>query len=134
MKKIWILISAGVAVLALVAGGIVLANSTPTPTETSSPQPTKTADPTALDDLGAIFDPSNISDIYIEVPQKSEVILDKPDRDQYAHIKIQFTVGTKKSPLMDAAMKIKGTTSRAGINSTWRNASFSMRRSRSFNA
>ena len=127
MKKIWVLISAGIAVVALIAGGIVLSTNTPTPKDSEKPIATKTADPTALDDLGLVFDPGNISDIYIEVPEKSEVILDKPDRDQYAHVKIQFTVGTKKSPLMDVAMKIKGTTSRAGINSTWRNASFKVK-------
>lgn len=119
----------GSTVLALALA--ISATLQPTTTAKPKPIPTPTAqptvDPTVFTNQESIFDPSTISDIHLEIPAKSKKVLANKNRDEYVPAKFQMTVGNKKTPLMDVGIKIKGTTSRYGITTTWANSSFKIK-------
>ncbi len=101
------------------------------PATIAAPHPTATpttpADPTALTDINKIFDPSQISDIQLDIPAKSQKVLDNRSRDEYVPATFQITIGTQKSPKMEVRIKIKGTTSRYGINTTYQFSSYKVK-------
>jgi spore coat protein CotH len=120
---------AGSTVLALALA--VAAFFAPTsPVENASnptPAPTEPADPTALTDLNQVFDPSQITEIKLDIPDKSKKVLENKNRDDYVPATFQIIVGDKSSPVMNVGIKIKGTTSRQAITSTWAYTSFKVK-------
>jgi len=92
-----------------------------------TPTPTATADPTVLTDLGQVFDPSLISEIKIDIPNKSKKVLENKNRDDYVPVTFQIRIGEKQSPVMNIGLKIKGTTSRQAITTTWAYSSFKLK-------
>ena len=125
-KKFWG-IGAGVIVVALIATFSLLPQNNPAPTKTPAPTPTKTVDPTVLKSLDDVFNPNNISDLKLIIPKKSQKVLANRNRSEYVPAQFQLTIGTKQTPLMDVAIKIKGTTSRYGINTTYQYSSYKVK-------
>ena len=126
-KVMWA--SVGVAVV-LAIGAVFFGGTEPTESRSPKPTPTKSAlpaEPTALTNLNDVFDPSQVSDIQLDIPAKSQKVLDNRNRDEYVPATFQITVGNKKSPKMDVAIKLKGTTSRYGINTTYQFSSFKVK-------
>jgi hypothetical protein len=125
LKVIW----GSVALSVVLAFGFVFnaESATQSPAPTPSATPTQPADPTALTDLGKIFDPSQISEIQLDIPAKSQKVLDNRNRDEYVPATFQITIGTQKSPKMEVRIKIKGTTSRYGINTTYQFSSYKVK-------
>jgi spore coat protein CotH len=113
--------------LALAASAFVFPNINTHQPPKKTPVPTKTVDPTVITDQKSIFDPSNISDIQLDIPDKSKKVLANANESQYVPASFQLTIGTKQTPKMDVAIKIKGTTSRYGINTTYQNTSFKVK-------
>jgi len=99
------------------------AEQKPTPKLT----PTEVADPTALTDLNLVFDPARITEIKLDIPNKSKKVLENKNRDDYVPATFQITVGEQSSPVMNVGIKIKGTTSRQAITSTWAYTSFKVK-------
>jgi len=124
VKVMW-----GSTLLAIIlAASLAFAPSTPTQSKaTPKPTPTETVDPTALTDLDTIFDPGNISEIKLDIPNKSKKVLENKSRDDYVPATFQITIGEKSSPVMNVGIKIKGTTSRQAITSTWAYTSFKVK-------
>ena len=126
-KVMW----ASTALAVVLAVGAVFADSfSPNQTPTPTPTPTKTSKPVdraALTDIKEIFNPSQVSNIQLDIPAKSQKVLDNRNRDEYVPATFQITVGTKKSPKMSVAIKLKGTTSRYGINTTYQFSSYKVK-------
>ena len=102
------------------------------PSQVKSPKPTPTksavpAEPTVLTNVDELFDPSQVSDIQLDIPAKSQKVLDNRNRDEYVPAAFQITVGNKKSPKMSVSIKLKGTTSRYGINTTYQFSSYKVK-------
>jgi spore coat protein CotH len=125
LKVIW----GSVALSVVLAIGFALKVGTETATPAPKPAatPTQPADPTALTDLNKIFDPSQISDIQLDIPAKSQKVLDNRSRDEYVPATFQITIGNQKSPKLEVRIKIKGTTSRYGINTTYQFSSYKVK-------
>jgi spore coat protein CotH len=97
--------------------------SSPTPT----PTPTETVDPTVLTNLNDVFNPLVITEIKLDIPNKSKKVLENKTRDDYVPATFQIIVGDKSSPVMNVGIKIKGTTSRQAITSTYAYTSFKVK-------
>ena len=125
LKVIW----GSVALSVVLAIGLAFnaESATQAPTPAPSATPTQPADPTALTELNKLFDPSQISEIQLDVPPKSQKVLDNRSRDEYVPATFQITIGTQKSPKMEVRIKIKGTTSRYGINTTYQFSSYKVK-------
>jgi hypothetical protein len=118
---------AGATVLALALGvSAIFAPAAPT-ISTPKPTPTQTADPTLLTDLGEVFNPTAISEIKLDIPNKSKKVLENKNRDDYVPATFQIIVGAKASPVMNVGIKIKGTTSRQAITTTYAYTSFKVK-------
>ncbi|MEY4554264.1 MAG: hypothetical protein RL197_691 [Actinomycetota bacterium] len=91
------------------------------PETVPKPTPTATApaDPTLLTNINEVFNPAVISEIKIDIPEKSKKVLSNKNRDDYVPATFQITVGEKQSPVMNVGIKIKGTTSRYAITTTY---------------
>ena len=126
-KKTWGNISASAIALAVIAIAIFVPMGKAVPTKTPKPTPTKTIDPTVLSDLSQVFDPTQVSDLTLLVPKKSQKVLANAGRSEYVPAQFQLTIGQRQTPLMDVAIKIKGTTSRYGINTTYQYSSFKVK-------
>ncbi len=126
LKVIW---GSAVVAIALAASAVLVPNlnTYQAPKKTQTPAPTKTVDPTVITDQKSIFDPGNISNIQLDIPNKSKKVLANANETQYVPAKFQLTIGTKQTPQMDVVIKIKGTTSRYGINTTYQNTSFKVK-------
>jgi hypothetical protein len=87
----------------------------------AKPTPTATApaDPTLLTSIDEVFNPAVISEIKIDIPEKSKKVLSNRNRDDYVPATFQITIGEKQSPVMNVGIKIKGTTSRYAITTTY---------------
>ena len=125
LKVIWgsVVLAAALAASAFFAPTTSITKTAPTP----KPSPTKTAapvDPTALTDVSQIFDVSRISDVHLDIPAASKKLLHNANYDKFVPATFQFTQGDKKSPVMQVCIKIKGTTSRYSIDTTYRYTSF----------
>ena len=122
-------VMAGSTVLALaLAVGAFFTPTYPTETKpTPKPTPTETVDPTVLTDLDQIFDPSRITEIKLDIPEKSKKVLENKNRDDYVPATFQISVDDKSSPVMNVGIKIKGTTSRQAITTTWAYTSFKVK-------
>jgi len=99
----------------------------PTPTPTATATPTTPAKPTALKDVRKIFDPTQVSSIQLNIPAKSQKVLNNRNLDEYVPATFQISVGNEESPKMQVGIKIKGTTSRYGINTTYQFSSFKVK-------
>lgn len=100
----------------------------PAPTPTAAPTvPAEPAAMTALKDVKLIFDPSQVSQIQLDIPVKSQRVLNNRNRDDYVPATFQITIGNQQSPKMSVAIKLKGTTSRYGINTTYQKSSFKVK-------
>ncbi|MFM2025213.1 MAG: hypothetical protein RLZZ56_1226 [Actinomycetota bacterium] len=120
-------VMAGATVLALALGvSAIFAPAAPT-ISTPKPTPTQTADPTLLTDLGEVFNPTAISEIKLDIPNKSKKVLENKNRDDYVPATFQIIVGAKASPVMNVGIKIKGTTSRQAITTTYAYTSFKVK-------
>ena len=102
-------------------------NPNPTPTPTATATPTVPAEPTALKDIRKIFDPTQVSNIQLDIPVKSQKVLNNRNLDEYVPATFQITIGNQESPKMQVGIKIKGTTSRYGINTTYQYSSFKVK-------
>ena len=131
-KRFWILGSVAVAAISVGAalvfapGWFSLASST-TPASATKPSTTTPADPTALTDQNEIFNPAQVNAIQLDVPPKSQKALLSAYSTVYVPATFQITVGNHQSPKMDVQIKIKGTTSRYGINTTYQYTSFKVK-------
>ena len=120
-------VMAGATVLALALGvSAFFAPAAPT-IPSPQPTPTQTADPTLLTDLGEVFNPTAISEIKLDIPNKSKKVLENKNRDDYVPATFQIIVGAKASPVMNVGIKIKGTTSRQAITTTYAYTSFKVK-------
>ena len=115
------------AVGAFFAPTNVTVTPVPTPTATATATPEPEAEPTLLTDINQVFDPSQISEIFIDIPAKSKKVLSDKNRDDYVPAKFQITIGNKQSPMMEVGIKIKGTTSRYSITTTYQYSSFKIK-------
>ena len=116
------------AVGAVFAGGTTVPK--PIPTKAPKPTPTQTAlptEPTALTNIREVFDPSLISDIRLDIPVRSQRVLNNRSKDLYVPATFQITVNNHQSPKMKVAIKLKGTTSRYGINTTYAYSSYKLK-------
>ena len=114
----------------ILAASAILFGGSPTNNEdkpTPKPTPTTKADPSALTDLSSIFNPSLISEIHLDIPEKSRAVLANRNRSEYVPATFQITVNGKSSPKLDVAIKLKGTTSRYGINTTYQYSSYKVK-------
>ena len=93
---------------------------------TSTPVPTPTQ-PSANTDYLQIFDPSQISAIHLDIPNSSKKVLANATLSKYVPATFQIKVGEFQSPVMDVQIKVKGTTSRYGINTTYAYTSFKVK-------
>ena len=131
-RNLWITLST-VLVGALLATGIFITlpqdNQNPgvNPSLSPSPSPTETKDATIFDNVDDLFNPSQITDIHIEVPAKSKKILSSAYEKTWAPVTMQVSLGTKQTPVMNVCIKIKGTTSRYSINTTYAYMSFNVK-------
>ena len=118
---------AGSTALAVLLGVCAFFAPTSPPVKVSEPAPAETTDPTALTNLDQIFNPGAISQIKLDIPDKSKKVLENKNRDDYVPATFQIIVGAKASPVMNVGIKIKGTTSRQAITTTYAYTSFKVR-------
>jgi spore coat protein CotH len=124
LKVIWGSVALSVV---LVIGLVLNTNTSSVPNPIPKPTPTAVADPTVLTDIKDIFDPSQVSNIQLDVPTKSQKVLNNRSQDVYVPATFQITIGQKQSPKLSVGIKIKGTTSRYGINTTYQYSSYKVK-------
>jgi spore coat protein CotH len=122
-----VLASISIAMVAVFVVVVIFAFPKSNHPNVSAPKTTATqtpVDPTALTDQNELFDPSQVSNIQLEVPNSSKKSLSNANSSKFVPATFQITVGNKKSPKFDVGIKIKGTTSRYGITTTYRYTSY----------
>ena len=94
----------------------------------SSPNPTQTAEPTpVVDELSRIFDPSKVSETFIELPKKSIEKLNSYDNEQYVAAKFRMVYDGTPTTQINVGIRIKGTTTRSRLNNTYYRPSFKIK-------
>jgi len=91
-----------------------------------TPIPSATEQP-VVDELARIFDPSKISETYIELPKKSISKLDSYDNENYVAAKFKMTYDGTTTQLIDVGIRIKGTTTHSRLNNLYYRPSFKVK-------
>jgi spore coat protein CotH len=94
--------------------------------KTGTPVPSATEQP-VVDELARIFDPSKISETYIELPKKSISKLDSYDNENYVAAKFKMTYDGTTTQLIDVGIRIKGTTTHSRLNNLYYRPSFKVK-------
>jgi len=92
----------------------------PTPTQTPEPKP-------VVDELSRIFDPSKISQTFIELPQKSIDKLDSYDNEKYVAAKFRMVYDGTPTTLINVGIRIKGSTTHSRLNNLYYRPSFKVK-------
>lgn len=79
------------------------------------PTPTKTAAPVG-NELDAIFDPSKISETYIDLPKASIAKLDSQNNSNYVPAKFRMVYNGKSTAQINVGIRVKGTTTHSTLN------------------
>lgn len=126
-RDIKVLAGSTALALALAVSAFFVPTSPALDLASPKPTPTQTLDPTLLTDINQVFDPSTISEIKIDIPNKSKKVLSNANRDDYVPATFQITIGSRQSPVMEVGIKIKGTTSRYAITATYQYSSLKVK-------
>ena len=93
---------------------------TPKPTATATPEP-------VVDELGRIFDPSKVSQTFIELPKASIQKLSGYNNEKYVAAKFRMIYdGTETLPV-NVGIRIKGTTTHSTLNNLYYRPSFKIK-------
>jgi len=94
----------------------------------ASGKPTPTAEPAPpIDELSRIFDPSKVSETFIELPKKSIAKLDSYDNEKYVAAKFSMTYDGTTTTQVNVGIRIKGTTTHSRLNNTYLRPSFKIK-------
>ena len=96
------------------------ADNSPTPTQTPAPKP-------VVDQLARIFDPSKISQTFIELPKKTIAKLNSYDNDKYVAAKFRMVYDGTPTTQINVGIRIKGTTTRSRLNNLYYRPSFKIK-------
>ena len=99
-------------------GGNAKTTAKPTPTEEPKP---------VVDELSRIFDPSKISQTFIELPQKSIDKLNSYNNEKYVPAKFSMTYDGTTTTQINVGIRIKGSTTHSRLNNLYYRPSFKIR-------
>lgn len=98
------------------------------PTPNGSPTPTQTPEPTpVVEELSRIFDPSKVSETFIELPKKSIAALNGSGNEEYVAAKFRMVYDGTPTTLVNVGIRIKGTTTRSRLNNLYYRPSFKIK-------
>ena len=100
----------------------LLKSTTPLPKPSSTKAPVET-----VDDLSQIFDPSQVSATYIDLPKASINKLNSYNNETYVAAKFRMVYAGKETKQIDVGIRIKGTTTHSRLNSTGYRPSFKIK-------
>ena len=123
-KKRLSLLVAGIALACVAAVVAVLVFVIPN-SQTKQPNPKPTAPTTS--ELDSIFDPSQVSATYIDLPQASIEKLNGYKNDQYVPAKFRMVYAGKETAQLNVGIRIKGTTTHSRLGNTWYRPSFKIK-------
>ena len=78
-------------------------------------------------ELDQIFDPSKVSQTFIDLPKESITALNGANNDQYVAAKFRMIYNGTETKAVNIGIKIKGTTTRSHLNNTWYRPSFKLK-------
>ena len=89
-------------------------------------KPTPTSEP-VVDELARIFDPSKVSETFIELPQKSIDKLDSYNNEKYVAAKFSMTYDGTTTQQVNVGIRIKGSTTHSRLNNLYFRPSFKIK-------
>jgi spore coat protein CotH len=114
----------GVAAVILTLVFVPLGNTpTPKPTGVQTPTPEVPID----NELDKIFDPSKISQTFIELPAASIKKLNSYNNEKYVAAKFRMIYDGKETTQVEVGIRIKGTTTHSRLSSTYYRPSFKVK-------
>jgi spore coat protein CotH len=128
-KRLPVILSVIAAVIGVVAVVLTLifvplGNApTPNPTGTQTPTP----EVPVVNELDNIFDPSKISQTFIELPAASIKKLNAYNNEKYVAAKFRMVYDGKETTQVEVGIRIKGTTTHSRLSSTYYRPSFKIK-------
>ena len=95
-------------------------NPVPKPTATEAPKP-------VVNELDRIFDPSKVSQTFIELPKASITRLASYNNEKYVAAKFRMIYDGTETQTVNVGIRIKGTTTHSTLNNTWYRPSFKIK-------
>jgi len=122
-KRLALLLGGTVAAIALIFGVFV---TLPAPTVTKTPAAKKPVVKVATD-LDQIFDPSKVSQTFIDLPAKSQATLNNIAETAYVPATFRMIYNGHETQAINVGIKLKGTTTRSTLSNTWYRPSFKIK-------
>jgi spore coat protein CotH len=92
----------------------------PTPTATATPEP-------VVNELDRIFEPSKVSQTFIDLPAASIKRLASYNNEKYVAAKFRMIYDGTETQTVNVGIRIKGTTTHSTLNNTWYRPSFKIK-------
>jgi spore coat protein CotH len=128
-KRLPLLLSITSVVLAIAVVAIVIffpGLFTAKPSASAKPVPTEKPVP-VVNELDRIFDPSKISQTFIELPQKSIDKLNSYNNEKYVAAKFKLTYDGTTTQQINVGIRIKGSTTHSRLNNLYYRPSFKIK-------